>query len=162
MTALSKFLVLLAIFLLASLGDAFVNHARLNHLIRFDASKSNQTIKPSHVPTGEPTNEQMTMNNQMAFGHKELIKLNMAFGRNELIELKMAFSRNKLIELEMAFGRSELIKLILAFGRNKLLKLIATNSGPEGAVHFEAVSINVESPHDTTRVNCVESPHDTT
>jgi hypothetical protein len=33
MTALSKFLVLLAIFLSASLGDAFLNHAWLDHLI---------------------------------------------------------------------------------------------------------------------------------
>jgi hypothetical protein len=33
MTALSKFLVLLAIFLSASLGDAFLNHAQLDHLI---------------------------------------------------------------------------------------------------------------------------------
>jgi hypothetical protein len=116
MTALSKFLVPLAIFLSASFGSAFVNHARLNHLIRFDASKSNPTIKPSHVPTDEPTNERMTTNNQMAFGHNELIELTMAFGRNELIELKMAF------------GRSELVRLILAFGRNELFELITTNS----------------------------------
>ncbi len=57
--ALSKFLVLLAIFLSASLGDAFVNQARLNHLIRFDASKSNPTIKPSRVPSRKPTSDQM-------------------------------------------------------------------------------------------------------
>ena len=59
MMALSMFLVLLAIFLLASLGDAFVNQARLNHLIRFDASKSNPTIKSSRVPFLEPTSNQM-------------------------------------------------------------------------------------------------------
>jgi hypothetical protein len=59
MTALLKFLVLLAIFLLASLGDAFVNQARLIHLIRFDASKSNPMIKPSRVPSCEPTSDQM-------------------------------------------------------------------------------------------------------
>ena len=57
MTALSKFLVLLAIFLSASLGDAFVNHARLNHLIRFDASMSNPTNEPSCFPYREPTND---------------------------------------------------------------------------------------------------------
>jgi hypothetical protein len=54
MTALLKFLVLLAIFLSASLGDAFVNQARLIHHIRFDASKSNPMIKPSRVPSREP------------------------------------------------------------------------------------------------------------
>ena len=47
MTALSKFLVLLAIFLSASLGDAFLNHARLNHLIRFEELISKQTNEPS-------------------------------------------------------------------------------------------------------------------
>jgi len=57
MTALLKFLVLLAIFLSASLGDAFVNHARLNHLIRFDASMSDPTNEPSREPNCEPTNE---------------------------------------------------------------------------------------------------------
>ncbi len=59
MTALSKFLVLLAIFLSASSGDAFVNHAQLNHLFRFDAPKSNPTNKPSRVPSGEPTSDQI-------------------------------------------------------------------------------------------------------
>ncbi len=44
------------IFLSASLGDAFVNHARLNHLIQFDASMSNPTNKPSREPIREPTN----------------------------------------------------------------------------------------------------------
>ena len=86
MTALSKFLVLLVIFLSASLGNAFVNQARMNLVIRFYASKSNSTNKPSRVPSCEPTNEQMKtndqMNNQMAFGHYKL-KLNTAFGRNE-------------------------------------------------------------------------------
>jgi hypothetical protein len=55
MTALSKFLVLLVIFLSASLGDAFVNHARLNHLIRFDASMSNPTNETSCFPSCKPT-----------------------------------------------------------------------------------------------------------
>ena len=59
MTALSKFLVLLAIFLSASSGDAFVNHAQLNHLFRFDASKSNPTNKPSCIPSYESTRNQM-------------------------------------------------------------------------------------------------------
>ena len=53
MTALSKFLVLLAIFLSASLGDAFLNHAQLDHLIRFMEPMS----KPTNEPTVEPTNE---------------------------------------------------------------------------------------------------------
>jgi hypothetical protein len=59
MTALSKFLVLLGIFLSASLGDAFVNHARLNHLIQFDASMSNPTNEPSCFPYRKPTNDQI-------------------------------------------------------------------------------------------------------
>jgi hypothetical protein len=59
MTALSKFLVLLAIFLSASSGDAFVNHAQLNHLFRFDAPKSNPTNKPSCIPSYESTRNQM-------------------------------------------------------------------------------------------------------
>ena len=60
MPALSKFLVLLAIFLSASLGDAFVNHARLNHLIWFDASMSYPTNEPSRVPSHKRTNDQTT------------------------------------------------------------------------------------------------------
>ena len=55
MTALSKFLVLLAIFLSASLGDAFLNHAQLDHLIRFMEPMS----KPTNEPTVEPTNDRM-------------------------------------------------------------------------------------------------------
>ena len=55
MTALSKFLVLLAIFLSASLGDAFLNHAQLDHLIRFVEPMS----KPTNEPTVEPTNDRM-------------------------------------------------------------------------------------------------------
>ncbi len=55
MTALSKFLVLLAIFLSASLGNAFLNHAQLDHLIRFLESMS----KPTNEPTVEPTNDRM-------------------------------------------------------------------------------------------------------
>ena len=56
---MAKFLVPLMIFLSASLGDAFVNHARLNHLIRFDASMSNPMNEPSCEPMCEPTNDQM-------------------------------------------------------------------------------------------------------
>jgi len=52
---MAKFLVPLTIFLSASLGDAFVNHARMNHLIRFDASMSNPTNEPSCEPICEPT-----------------------------------------------------------------------------------------------------------
>jgi hypothetical protein len=51
MTALSKFLVLLGIFLSASLGDAFLNHARLNHLIRYEELISKWTNKPTVKPT---------------------------------------------------------------------------------------------------------------
>ena len=64
MMAHSKFLVLLAIFLSANLGNAFVSQAWPNHLIQFDALKSNPTIKPIRVPTCEPTNERMKTNKQ--------------------------------------------------------------------------------------------------
>ncbi len=57
MTAMAKFLVPLTIFLSASLGDAFLNHAQLNHLIRFDASMSNPTNEPSHGLIREPTKQ---------------------------------------------------------------------------------------------------------
>jgi hypothetical protein len=56
MTALSKFLVLLAIFLLTNSGDAFMNLssaagnlARVNHLVQF--------VEPMGKPTNEPTIE---------------------------------------------------------------------------------------------------------
>ena len=55
MNAMAKFLGSLTIFLLASLGDAFVNHARMNHLIQFDASMSDPTNEPSREPIREPT-----------------------------------------------------------------------------------------------------------
>jgi hypothetical protein len=53
MTALFKFLVLLAIFLSASLGDAFLHHARLNHLIRFEELISKPTNEPSSKLIGK-------------------------------------------------------------------------------------------------------------
>ncbi len=53
MTALSKFLVLLAIFLSASLGDAFLDHARLNHLIQFEESMSKPTVEPTKHTTSK-------------------------------------------------------------------------------------------------------------
>ena len=57
MNAMAKFLVPLTIFLSASLGDAFVNHARLNHLIRFQQPMSNPTNEPSREPIREPIND---------------------------------------------------------------------------------------------------------
>jgi len=63
MSALLKFLVLLAIFLSASYAHAFTslspvagNQARVNHLIRFEESMSNPTNESSHEPICEPTN----------------------------------------------------------------------------------------------------------
>jgi hypothetical protein len=60
MTALSKFLVLLAIFLLANSRDAFMNLSSatenlvpLNHWIRFVEPMS----KPANEPTVEPTKQ---------------------------------------------------------------------------------------------------------
>ena len=62
MTALSKLLVLLAIFLLENSGDSFMNLisaagnlAWINHLIQFVEPMS----KPTNEPTVEPTNELM-------------------------------------------------------------------------------------------------------
>ena len=62
MPALSKFLILLAMFLSASYAHAFTslspvagNQARVNHLIRFEESMSNPKNEPSREPTREPT-----------------------------------------------------------------------------------------------------------
>jgi hypothetical protein len=62
MTALSKFLVLLAIFLLANLGDAFINLSSaagnlvwVNHLIQLQQPMSDQMNEPSHKPICKPT-----------------------------------------------------------------------------------------------------------
>ena len=61
MTALSKFLVLLAIFLLARHANAFTclspiarNQVQGNHFIQFEEPMSNPTNEPSHEPTSEP------------------------------------------------------------------------------------------------------------
>jgi hypothetical protein len=66
--AMAKFLVPLTVFLSASLGDAFVNHARLNHLIQFQQPMSNPTNEPSRKPIREPTND--LMNDQTTHGMK--------------------------------------------------------------------------------------------
>jgi len=62
MPAVSKFLILLAVFLSASYAHAFTslspvagNQARVNHLIRFEKSMSNPTNEPSREPIREPT-----------------------------------------------------------------------------------------------------------
>jgi hypothetical protein len=62
MTALSKFLVLLAIFFLANLGDAFINLSsaagnlvRVNHLIRLQQPMSDPMNEPSREPICKPT-----------------------------------------------------------------------------------------------------------
>ena len=62
MPALSKFLVLLALFLSASYSNAFVslssvagNHVRVNHLTRLQQPMSNPTNEPSREPIREPT-----------------------------------------------------------------------------------------------------------
>ncbi len=66
MPAFSKFLVLLAIFLLANLGDTFINLSsaagnlvRVNHLIRFVESMRKPTNEPSRVLTCKPANDWM-------------------------------------------------------------------------------------------------------
>ncbi len=62
MTALSKFLVLLALFLSASHANAFTslslvagNQVQVNHLILLQQPMSYPTNKPSIKPTSEPT-----------------------------------------------------------------------------------------------------------
>jgi hypothetical protein len=66
MTALSKFLVLLAIFLSASYANAFAslspvagNQVWVNHLIQFEDSMSKLTKEPSSEPISKSTNDQM-------------------------------------------------------------------------------------------------------
>jgi hypothetical protein len=66
MTALSKFLVLLAIFLLANLGDAFINLSsvagnlvRVNHWIQFVESMSKPKNEPTREPRCEPTTDKI-------------------------------------------------------------------------------------------------------
>ena len=66
MSALSKLLLLLAVFQSATNANAFTNlspvagnFVRVNHLIRFDESMSNPKNKPSREPTCEPTNDSM-------------------------------------------------------------------------------------------------------
>jgi hypothetical protein len=64
MPALSKFLVLLAIFLSASHSNAFTslssvagNQVRVNHLTRLQQSMSDPTNEPSCEPICEPTKQ---------------------------------------------------------------------------------------------------------
>jgi hypothetical protein len=66
MPALLKFLVPLAIFLLASNANAFTslssaagNQVWVNHLTRLQQPMSDPTNEPSREPTCEPTNDQM-------------------------------------------------------------------------------------------------------
>jgi hypothetical protein len=62
MPALSKFLVLLALFLSASHSNAFTSlssvagdQIRVNHLTRLQQPMSNSTNEPSRKPINEPT-----------------------------------------------------------------------------------------------------------
>jgi hypothetical protein len=64
MPALSKFLILLAMFLSASYAHAFTslspvsaNQARVNHLIQFEESMSDPTNEPTRKPICEPTKQ---------------------------------------------------------------------------------------------------------
>ena len=64
MPALSKFLVLLALFLSASHSNAFTslssvagNQVRVNHLTRLQQPMSNPTNEPSRDPIREPTTQ---------------------------------------------------------------------------------------------------------
>jgi hypothetical protein len=50
------------IFFSASLGDAFMNHARLNNLIQFQQPMSDPTNEPSREPIRKPTNNRMEIN----------------------------------------------------------------------------------------------------
>ena len=75
--ALPKFLVLLALVILAGHANAFINLSpvagnlvRVNHLIQFDESMSNPKNKPSREPTYEPTNDPM-VNDQTTYQRLE-------------------------------------------------------------------------------------------
>jgi hypothetical protein len=66
MTALSKFLVFLAIFLLASHANAFTclsliagTQVWINHVIQFDEPMSKPTKIPTREPVCKPTNDQI-------------------------------------------------------------------------------------------------------
>jgi len=65
MTAHSKFLILLAIFLSASYAHAFTslspvgNQVRVNHLIQFQQPMRDPTNEPSREPIREPTNDRI-------------------------------------------------------------------------------------------------------
>jgi hypothetical protein len=66
MTALSKFLVLLAFFLLASHANAFTSlgliagtQVRIYHVIRLDEPMSKPTKIPTLEPKCKPTNDQI-------------------------------------------------------------------------------------------------------
>jgi hypothetical protein len=66
MTALSKFLVLLTIFLSASYANAFAslspiarNQVWVNHLIQFEESMSKPTNEPIREPIRKPTNDRI-------------------------------------------------------------------------------------------------------
>jgi hypothetical protein len=66
MTALSKFLVLLVLFLLASHENAFTSHSSVagnqvwvNHLIRLQQPMSDPMNKPSCEPIRKPTIDQI-------------------------------------------------------------------------------------------------------
>jgi len=77
MPVLSKFLILLAMFLSASYAHAFTslspvagNQARLNHLIRFEESMSNPTNEPSHEPIANQPNEWIWMQSFQTIFHQ--------------------------------------------------------------------------------------------
>ena len=55
MPALSKFLVLLALFLSASYSNAFISLSSVAHLTRLQQPMSNPTNEPSREPIREPT-----------------------------------------------------------------------------------------------------------
>jgi hypothetical protein len=57
MTALSKFLVLLALFLLASHANLFTSLSSVNYLIRLQQPMSDATNEPSCKPICKPTKQ---------------------------------------------------------------------------------------------------------
>jgi len=76
MPALSKFLILLAMFLSASYAHAFtslspfaVNQARVNHLIWCEESMSDPTNEPSCEPIREPTNDRKKSEPIVSYSH---------------------------------------------------------------------------------------------
>jgi hypothetical protein len=103
MTALSNFLVLLALFLLASHANAFTSHSSVagnkvwvNHSIGLQQPMSDPTNKPSHEPICKPTNDQINdqTTNQTTQGLEQdaLLPDNLSSKMDDVIQIRKTHS----------------------------------------------------------------------